>query len=144
MRKMLDISDPTGGTSQSIEPSYSYHADDRAAYFEIEMPGVSKGNISIEVEGFKLIVKGKRFRKQLTANQGTTVEEEGQKIEKASENTVNVKKAEPIPFVYLLEARLAQSADIDDIKADHCGDGILTITIPMKANHGARKIQIGL
>lgn len=142
MRKMLDVSD---GTSHTVEPSYSCRADDKAAHFEIEMPGVSKENISIDLEGHKLVVKGKRFRKQLISNQGTTVEEEGQDGENAATgNTVKVKKAEPTPLLYLLEARLAQGADIDAIKADHCGDGILTITVPMKTDHGARKIQIGL
>lgn len=143
LRRMMDMTDSESGPTSTVEPSYTFESDEKGAHFEIEMPGVSKENISIEAAGHKLIVKGKRFQKHLIAHHDTVVEEEGENGTGTTEHTV--KKTEPVPsIVYVLEARLAHGADLDAIKADHCGDGILTVTVPVKVDKGARRIQIGL
>lgn len=120
--------------ARTIEPSYVYEADDTTARFEIELPGVARDGLSIEVNEHKLTVRGKRFRKR-GGCQGT---------EEANNGTVTEQdSAGSSPsLIYLLEARLGHSADLDNIKADLCGDGILLIDVPMKTRKETRKIQI--
>lgn len=135
------MSDTESGTSSTIEPSYSFQSDENGAHFEIELPGVAKDDISIEAVGHKLVVKGKRFKKHLIGHQDTVVEEEGQNGTTSTEHTVKKTATEP-SIVYLLEARLAHGADIENIKADHTGDGILVVSVPLKTDDGPRRIQI--
>lgn len=140
MRRMLDMTESDSRSTHTVEPSYRYESDDTAGHFEIEMPGVAKENLSIEVHDNKLFVKGKRFKRSLAGASEDTMKDGAKEEKKEGE-----KKEEPSPcLVYLLEARLPQGADIDAIQANHCGDGILTMTIPMKTDKGARTIQIGL
>lgn len=137
MRRMLDMTESDTQSTHTVEPSYRYEADATAGHFEIELPGVAKENVSIEVHENKLVVKGKRFKKNVMGAQGAAMTDEAPKEEAP-------KKDEPTPsLIYMLEARLPAGADVDAIKADHCGDGILTMTVPMKADK-ARRIQIGL
>lgn len=134
LRNMLDNED-----SPTVEPSYSFESDDKGSHFEIEMPGVNKDNLSIEIKGHKLVVSGKRFKRVMLGQQKDT-SEDGQKTENA-----NGDKPAPKPsLTYLLEARLPNSADLDGIKADHLGDGILNIYVPMKTEAESRRIQIGM
>lgn len=125
MRNMADNED-----SPTVEPSYSYESDDKGAHFEIEMPGVPKDNVSIEVKGHKLIVSGKRFKKTLIGN---------------TDKTDDVDKVEPKPtMTYVLEARLGHAADLDEIRAEHEGNGVLDVYIPMKLEKDSRSIQISI
>lgn len=135
LRNMADNED-----TPTVEPSYSYESDDKGAHFEIEMPGVTKDNLSIEVKGHKLVVSGKRFKKVMLAQKHKETTENGQK-----EQDADGTKPSPNPsLTYLLEARLGNSADLDGIKADHLGDGILNVYVPMKTETESRRIQIGV
>lgn len=142
MRRMLDMTDSASKSAHTVEPSYRYEADEKAGHFEIEMPGVSKENLSIEVHDNKLFVRGKRFKKSLI-DMGADETKEAEMMEGEPQENGEQEKDEPVPsVVYLLEARLPQGADVDGIKADHVGDGILTMTVPMMADKGSRRIQI--
>lgn len=140
------MTEADGKSTHTVEPSYRYESDDTAGHFEIELPGVAKENLSIEVHGNKLIVKGKRFKKNLAGALDAAMKDEGQNgdQDETPKEQAPAKK-EPTPsLIYVLEARLPQGADVDTIKADHCGDGILCMTVPMKTDKGARRIQIGV
>lgn len=141
LRRMMDMADRDSDTPSTVEPSYTFESDEHGAHFEIEMPGVSKENVSIEAVGHKLIVKGKRFKKHLIGHHDTVVEEEGENGDASTEHPV--KKTDPEPrLVYVLQARLAHGANVEAIKAEHCGDGIIIVSIPVKTDDGPRRIQI--
>lgn len=78
------------------------------------MPGASKENTNIEVDGYGLVVR---------------VLKEG---EKPDVRIVEVKKNMPPPLPYFLEVPLAQATDIDAIIAELCGDGIIIVIVQMK------------
>ncbi|CDF40296.1 Heat Shock Protein 20, HSP20 [Chondrus crispus] len=141
MRRMLDMTESGARSTHTVEPSYRYEADGEAAHFEIEIPGVSKDNLSVEVHDNKLTVRGKRFRRPLIEKKD---DDPAAAKDPAAQNGDPAHPGEdPVPsIVYLLEARLPQGANVDAIKADHVGDGILNMTIPMVADKGTRKIQI--
>lgn len=66
---MIDISFSQRNSSLIAEPWYRYEADGNIGNFEIEIPGVTKENVNIEVDGHKLVVVGRRFKKQLVVKQ---------------------------------------------------------------------------
>lgn len=154
MRRMLHMTDTDSRSSDTVEPSYRYEATHTAGYFEIDMPGVSREDLSVEVHDNKLCVRGKRFRKELIPQREDDVEDAGKDApgedkqedgmeDAGKEGTAEAEKEEPVPsIVYLLEMRLTQGADVDAIKADAYEDGVLTMTVPMKTDKGTRRVQI--
>lgn len=62
---MIDASSGQKNSSAIVEPSYWYEANGKVGNFEIEMPGVTKENVKVEVNGHKLVVVGRRFKEQL-------------------------------------------------------------------------------
>jgi len=98
------------------EPSYKYECNGRKAYLEIELPGVAKDDISVEVRDPVLIVSGERYSRR----EGSLEEEEDEK-DRAR-----------LSVVYSKEFLLDKRADLNAIKADCQGDGILRLEIPNK------------
>ncbi|CDF33220.1 Heat Shock Protein 20, HSP20 [Chondrus crispus] len=139
MRRMLDMTESGPRSTHTVEPSYRYEADSAAAHFEIEIPGVSKDNLSVEVHENKLTVRGKRFCRPLIEKKDNSAVAK----DPAQNGDPDQADKDPAPsIVYHLEARLPQRANVDAIKADHIGDGILNMTIPMVDDKGPRKVQI--
>lgn len=116
-------------------------SDEDGSYFEIELPGVSKDGMSIEVVDNKLVVSGRRFKKHRAGKDDTIVEEEGEEGKEATMHASTKKDTNP-RLVYLFQARLAHGADVDAIKADLGNDGILTVAVPIRRGYGPRRIPI--
>lgn len=147
----LDVSDPMSHTVPTVEPSYSYESDNSHAHFEIELPGVAKEDVSVDINAHKLIVKGRRFKKEFltedisqegngTSAQVKQEEQNAQQHVQVEQTTTPERKPS---LIYLLEARVGHGADLDAIHAKHHGDGIMSIHIPMKTEKQARRITIG-
>lgn len=152
-RNLIDITDPSSQTVPTVEPSYTYESDSHLAHFEIELPGVAKEDISVDINAHKLIVKGNRFKKQYATevpNQQENcadvkvMEQEEQDAQQTMQVEEEATPERKPKLIYLLEARIGHGADMDAIQAKHCGDGILTVLIPMKVEKQARRIAIGL
>lgn len=117
-----------GRRGVTATPRYTYRISSSAAYLEVELPGVAREHVQVEVEGSKLIVRGKRFRNE----RGSCCVEE-----RESDG-----KKEPVVMQrYRLALRLGKDADADGVKADHCGNGVLVVTIPIKERE-VRKIEV--
>lgn len=125
----------SGSCPPTLVPRYTRRSSSYAAYFEIELPGVQKEHVHVEVEGNVLVVKGKRFR---TERGSCALQHREVKKKEEEEETVK------IPVVaekYYLAYRLGSRVDLEGIKADHCGNGILVVTVPVEARK-VRKIAV--
>lgn len=140
-RSRLNITESDRGHTRRIEPTFTVESDEDGAHFEIELPGVCKEDISIEAENNTLTVSAKRFKKHRTGKDDTVVEEEGNDGAEATKHPATKKDVQP-SIIYMLQARLGNGADVDAIKADVEGDGILYVTVPLKKGNGPRRIQI--
>lgn len=121
-----------GSYASTVVPRYSRRAGSDAVYFDIEMPGVNRDDVKVEIDSNVLIVKGRRYR---TEKGGCSAE-----MCQAKEGEGDSKKAVVVQK-YLLTYRLGSRVDAEGIKADHCGNGILAVTVPIKARE-VRKIEI--
>lgn len=140
-RILLDIADQSPRSSATVEPSHSFEDEEKTWHLEIEMPGVARENISIQVDGYNLIVKGKRFRKQLGTAKNTVDKENKAEMKKSEKSAKEVQQSPSL--IYSFEIGLPQNLNLNAIKADHSGDGLLILNIPKKINKGMRTIQIG-
>ncbi|PXF48856.1 18 kDa antigen 2 [Gracilariopsis chorda] len=104
-----------------LYPSYSYKSKDGKAFIEIELPGVEKDDIHVETRGHTLTVKAKRF------DHGTT--DKGKEKARAT---------------YSFKARLSDRVNMDEIRADYPGLGVLRIFVPYKAKEAekVRKVPV--
>lgn len=92
-----------------LYPSYSYKSKDGKAFIEIELPGVEKDDIYVETRGHTLTVKAKRFY------HGTTD-----------------KQKQKARATYSFRARLSDRVNMEEIRADYPGLGVLRIFVPYK------------
>lgn len=125
--------DRTTSSSVTVKPSYRYRRAKNDAYLEVELPGVAREDVSVAVESRKLIIKGKRYQRQ----DGLCVCREVLRKECKEGHTDRV-----VDVRYLLALRLGERADLDTVRADCCGDGLLVVHVPAK-DSGSRKIELG-
>lgn len=71
-----------------VEPQFTYTTGDSEGVLEIDLPGVSRDDLAVEVQGRRLTVTGKRFR-----SGGGDQEEHRKKVKIAEE----VKKVDQVP-----------------------------------------------
>lgn len=95
-------------------PSMDWHEDDSNYYVQIELPGVSKDAIELDLENAVLSVRAERVHKQ------------GE-----SEHRASLTRSVSIP----------EGVSGDKIKAAY-SDGILTVTLPKEEQRKPRKIAI--
>jgi len=148
------------------EPSYSIQSNDKAAYVEIELPGVAKEDMSVEAKGDHLVITGNRYESNFSMmedgqeapdvvevqNEGAEMREveadEGrtdEAIEDKKKLDVDQKKqTAKLAVVYKKEFTLDRRADVTSIKADNRGDGILRLLIPNKLESDVNVIQISV
>lgn len=128
----------------AVEPCYFYESGDGEAYLDVELPGVKKRHIAVEVSGTSLCVTAKRFRLDRDAYPAHSDISPQPVPEHDLEQDIGEEEAqEPdVSFVYSLRMRLGADADAERIVARRYQDGILTLAIPIKAALVTRKIPL--
>ncbi len=105
-----------------FRPIAGFTAYDDRFEIEVELPGVKEKDISVAVAGKRLIVKGKKHRKQ-------------------SDENHNIRRSELKYGRFQRAFPLLPMANTEGIKADF-KDGILTIVIPKKEEAKPKEIPI--
>lgn len=89
-------------------------------YIEIEIPGVEKEDISVETHGKKLTIMAKRYK-------GEKKDKEGNEVKPS--------------VTYWFQTRLSEKTNLDGIKAECRGLGVLRLFVPLKEEEH-RKISV--
>lgn len=116
-----------------MKPSYSYRRSKEGAFLEVELPGVAGKDISVSVKSHNLVIKGTRYRRQ----PGACTWKEATRKERKKGDTDRV-----VDFKYSLTLRLGDNADLDNVQANACGDGLLAVHVPVK-EASAREVELG-
>ncbi|PXF45741.1 hypothetical protein BWQ96_04509 [Gracilariopsis chorda] len=138
----------TPSSSQTVEPSYFYESNQDSAFLQVELPGVAKEHISIEIQGHHLTLSARRFRTSKLAPLSSSTEGGDAAEAQDADHTATPAASEPGPadptpaFTYVLELRLANDTDLEAVKVESYVNGILTIRIPVVSSTSSRKITI--
>lgn len=129
-------------STRTFQPSHSFKSTKEGVQLEIELPGVAKEHITVEVQGKKLLLIGKRFEHGVastlsTKDSGNSVREKDNE-EKREGGAVE----QVIPtIVYKLGLKLGERVEINAIRAEGLQDGVLVVWIPFKKPE-MRRIEI--
>lgn len=131
----------TPSSSQTVEPSYFYESDQDNAFLQVELPGVAKEHISIEIRGHHLTLSAKRFRTSKLAPLSSSTHDanaadaqNAQQPSAASASEPAAAPSQPAPsepapsesapaFTYVLELRLANDTDLDAVSVQSYVNG---------------------
>ena len=133
-----------GGSSSTREPGYYYHSDENAVNIRVELPGVAAADLEVHTEVGKILVKGKRFSRNIstTVEQIQTEPKEGEEMSDAQkEGDAEMKQTVTPEVVFVKEFHVPQSVDADKTRASF-KDGLLELCIPKKQQHMTRQIKI--
>lgn len=129
-RETMYFPGPNGGIRCGCKTRshYSYECYENMTRMDVELLGVKKEDISVEVHPNKLLITAKRFRVRLS---------EKKKVLKAhfadTTSAEDAKCEQRYPVVmYTFEVSLEDDIDTDTIYVDRFEFGILTICIPRK------------
>jgi len=106
----------------SFAPTVNTREDDKAYYVEVDLPGVNKDDIHVDVNKDSLTISGERKHKE-------EIKEE------------SYYKLESFFGKFQRSFTLPENVDGDAIEAK-CESGVLEVTIPKIAPKEAKKIQI--
>lgn len=127
------------------QPNYTYEDNSENAHIEVELPGVPKENVKMDLHANTLLITAKRYKPGTT---NVTVEEHHEEhttkqphADGKEKEVHQVEQPDPA-LVYQLKLGLGKKHDLDHIQASMPGDGLLTITIPIKHRNTPRPIQI--
>lgn len=112
---------PSGVTESLRKPLYNVNGNADAYEVRVELPGVPKSGVKLDLDDNILTVRGER---------NTTVPEGMKTLHR-----------ELSPLNYLLRLRLNTPVDDDKMTAK-LEDGVLTISLPIKQAAKPRQIQI--
>lgn len=137
----------------TLTPSYQYYRSPDRIDLDIEIPGVSKGSVAVEVQGDRLKIVAAKYsqdkrssicaRARARERERTGVcQELPNSQSKDDKRKAMDNKAPALPsIVYKLYLRISSRANIDAISASHVDNGHLQIVIPIK-EEVTRKIVI--
>jgi len=123
LNSMLDDMNTTKNShfKEDFSPLINTREDEKFYYVEVELPGVEKENISIEIEDDLLVISGERkMKKELT--------EDGYFKIESSFGT------------FSRSFSLPENVEIQKIEAVS-NDGILEVKIPKKENSSVQKVK---
>ncbi len=120
--EMNRLMDQTFGSLAAgvFTPAADIEETDDAYIVEVEVPGVAKDDIDVEVQGRRVVISGERK------------ERERKGVLRSRSRTVG-------RFRY--EALLPGEIVEDDVSAD-LGDGVLTVTLPKSERERPRRIKV--
>ncbi|WP_297576533.1 Hsp20/alpha crystallin family protein [uncultured Campylobacter sp.] len=121
-RNFFDIAEANNNIGSNFSPSINTKEDDKGVYIDIDLPGVKKEDISIEVHDNRLTVKGERKYKK-------EIKEDG------------YQKSESFFGKFERSFSLSNEIDEDNIVAKN-NDGVLELFLPKCAAKEAKKIEI--
>ena len=130
------------------EPNYSLTEHNQAAYLEVELPGVAKENVKLDLSGNRMVLTAKRFgqsvapknefsEKPNTAN----VEHESNEDDGQEKGTKTADTPKP-SVLYELRLRIGNRYDLERIEASMEGNGLLKLRIPTRKPDTPRSIEI--
>jgi HSP20 family molecular chaperone IbpA len=126
---------------------------------EVEMPGVPKESLSIDIKNDTLVIHGSRPGRASTGTSSTmSPEPEKNEVEggdnvgggnikvtrehaRETEGGPKVEGEESKPVIYEVKFRLHGRSDVDGIRADY-HDGLLKICVPHRKETAPRSISI--
>lgn len=123
-RRFYNVSDETAKRNNisSFSPVVNTREDESAYFVEVDLPGVDKKSIQIDVDKDQLSISGERKYKE-------EVKEE------------NYYKVESFFGKFQRKFTLPDNVNIDDISAKN-ENGVLEVTIPKVSPKEAKKIEI--
>lgn len=128
---------PNTDTTTYHVPNYEYQRDNNNFNLQVELPGVAKEHIEVEMNSGNLILTARRFR----PSQGRPVSEDPeQSTEDNGKNDANTSQTEKPSRVYKLRVKVGRDVEEEGIKAEY-NHGILSMSIPLR-KPSTRKISI--
>lgn len=130
-------------TRPVYEPEYKWSTEkDGTVIGEIELPGVAKEDLELDIKDQKLTLRAVRRRAMEGKTDGSEAvpEEDGEKQEVAKKKSEE-KNEDDVVKRYKAEFSLPKTANVEDIKARYT-NGILTLAIPKKPEAEARRIAV--
>jgi HSP20 family molecular chaperone IbpA len=131
----------TGG-EKKIAPNYHSLYVNGYEVLEIELPGVKKESLTMELKEHILTVTGSRAPYAPAVNTATAEAGEIANAKKSDGVTVRKSAEEgPKSLMYSVKFKMSRVANVDDIKGDF-NDGLLRVVIPRRKEIEPRRIQI--
>lgn len=133
-------------TRPVYEPEYKWTTEkDGTIIGEIELPGVTKEDLELDVKDQKLHLRAVRRRAVEGKTDGDkVVAPEGDGAKQAVASGKAKKRVEDdVVKRYEAEFGLPRTANVEDIKAK-CTNGILTVAIPKKPEVEAKRIAVSM
>ena len=133
--------------SRIVTPNYQSHTDEHGTQkIEIEMPGVKKDEINVDLDknGRVLIVTGNRYSNNKSAEPEVEEKSDGKDDDnnKEEQNGKDNNERNKPAIVYKWKGHVNRMAQIEDVQAEHSGDGILRIVLQAEKKSERMKIQI--
>ena len=120
------------GWSAVRVPRTNIHETDSAFVFTMEMPGLSRQDIDVNIEGETLVIKGGKSEQST----GPSAEKSPQKSEEKG-----LLRREYRATRFERTFHVGNAIDRDQVRAK-MEDGILTVTLPKSAEKAGRKIDV--
>lgn len=135
------------------EPSFSQYSQEKALFLDVEMPGVHKDDITIELQDKRLVVIGKRFKHSLLKginSEAQNVEQAtGEDVKKSNEdedkemsNPSETAPKRTLANTYRAVFRLPKLIDEGAVTVDSHENGVLKLKLPHAKKPEPRKIVI--
>ncbi|KAI0559886.1 heat-shock protein Hsp20 [Gracilaria domingensis] len=109
-------------TPAVVEPTYYVESDDVQGFLYVELPGVRKRDIVIELHGHHLSISAKRYAAALM--------------------NLNEEKEPKLLVQYDLQLGLSHDTDVAKVKVEEYTHGVLAVNIPVVRKKNGRKIKI--
>lgn len=122
----------------TLRPNYHLEQVNNVARMEVDLPGVSKGSVSVEVHGHRLRIVAAKYSYDSRSHLCS-------RARRHARDSAHQAVSNPLPsVVYRLDVRLSSRANLDAISASYKGDGVLRITIPVLESDQVRKITVNI
>lgn len=136
----------------TLTPNYRYDRVNDDIRVEVELPGVLKTGVSVEVQDSHLKVVAAKYSPdsrssvcQCTGRKGKDKRGSKKDGEHSVAEVPQGEGAPPLPsVVYKLDIRLSSRADGDAVTAGYRGDGVLRICVPLKKKEPVRKVVVNV
>ncbi|CAN8076254.1 unnamed protein product [Agarophyton chilense] len=120
----------TRQTATHVKPAvFTKQTDAGEKILQIDLPGVERKHVSVEMNGRKLIVSGKRYKSVGHTTLGP-------------QNEAKTDKQDTGAIVYRRAFELGRDVDLNAVRVGSLEDGVLTLLLPRKAQAQPRKIVI--
>lgn len=110
------------GRDESYRPPVDIHEDDQGFTLDVEVPGLSPDEVTVDVEKGVLTVRGERKLRHEETREG-------------------YRRVERYYGAFSRSFALPDNVDTDAIEA-HANHGVLTLRVPKRASNGARRIDV--